>query len=195
MKRLLQIKHWKLFIILITLIFSNVLFSKFNLEIGSITSLHISTLIALIYIVILFLLVLNIGLFTNRITENPYKFSNGLIIFSTICCIIGYSELNLSRLYLNSKTTPTTLTFVLPLFTIFGIIYTFYNIPKSLKSIELGRKAVFKEYIIDSILLFALPIGIWFIQPRINKLNKVAENMNTKKTTTANNIRQSTCNQ
>lgn len=46
----------------------------------------------------------------------------------------------------------------------------FRNVSKSLKSMELGREAVAKEYILDAILLFLLPIGIWFIQPRVNRL-------------------------
>ncbi len=50
-------------------------------------------------------------------------------------------------------------------------IYICWFIAKSLKSIELKKEATVSEYIISLILLWMLvPIGIWFIQPRINKV-------------------------
>jgi hypothetical protein len=182
MQKLLQIKHWKLSTILIVPMILSA--NHLEFEFRSITSKEVSLVLALVYIVILFSLILNIGLFINKIPENPFQFRRGLVIFSTLCCILGYSELNFSRIYNELNYAPELFQFSMTLMTMFGIIITFYNIPKSLKSIELGREATFKEYIVDALLLFALPIGIWFIQPRVNRLFLVNEMTRKEQATT-----------
>jgi hypothetical protein len=59
--------------------------------------------------------------------------------------------------------------------TFFGIFYVFLTVAKSLKSIENEEHVTLDVYIIDALLLFAFPIGIWFIQPRLNKINAAIE--------------------
>jgi hypothetical protein len=54
-------------------------------------------------------------------------------------------------------------------------------VPKSLKSIESGLKATLKFYIIDAILMFMMPIGVWFIQPRLNRIDLVNIEINGHK--------------
>ncbi len=49
-------------------------------------------------------------------------------------------------------------------------LYMVWFISKSLKTIELKREALFSEYILTLLLLWMFPIGIWFIQPRINEV-------------------------
>ena len=51
-----------------------------------------------------------------------------------------------------------------------SIIYIFYSVPKLIKSTELKRNVMFKECILETFLLLMFPIGIWIIQPRINKI-------------------------
>jgi hypothetical protein len=41
---------------------------------------------------------------------------------------------------------------------------------KTLKSIELGRLAKFGDYVGEFFLLWFSPVGIWILQPRLNKL-------------------------
>jgi len=61
----------------------------------------------------------------------------------------------------------------LHLFAMFVFVYIPIIIVKELKSIEMQRDVVFKEYVKDFV-LFALffPIGVWWLQPRINKIFK-----------------------
>ena len=68
-----------------------------------------------------------------------------------------------------------SISLILTPLTAFGIIYSFKNVAQSLRSVETGDKARFKEYIIDAILIFCFPIGIWFIQPRLNRIYEVTE--------------------
>ncbi|SDD20433.1 hypothetical protein [Williamwhitmania taraxaci] len=105
-----------------------------------------------------------------------------------MCSMIGYAALNLERLTVEGMSFPNWIPMTLTPLVCFGIFYTFYNVPKSLKSLEIGRKAKLSEWIIDAILLFAFPIGIWFIQPRLNRIylvNEMIESENSN-TLTAN---------
>ena len=49
-------------------------------------------------------------------------------------------------------------------------IYIVYFAAKTLKTIELNKEFKFKELSRVFFLILFLPIGIWFIQPRINKI-------------------------
>lgn len=60
--------------------------------------------------------------------------------------------------------------FLLHFFSIFCIFYNVYFVAKTIKTAELQREAVFGEYIGEFFLILIFPIGIWFIQPRINRM-------------------------
>lgn len=58
-----------------------------------------------------------------------------------------------------------------------GIFYFIYAIiqfmsfpAKTLKSIELNKEAPLSDYFMDFMLFLFLPFGIWFLQPRFNKI-------------------------
>ncbi|MBN9296553.1 MAG: hypothetical protein J0I41_06050 [Filimonas sp.] len=55
-------------------------------------------------------------------------------------------------------------------FCIYCILYSFYFIAKCLKSIQYKRIASFKEYAGLFFLFWVLPVGIWILQPKINKI-------------------------
>ncbi len=148
----------------------NLIISITNFSIGNITSMFLGTVIGIVTLILYFIWVMIIGIKINHIPENSYHFRTGCLIFATLCNILGYSELNIERILPISDFIPNWLPPILTLFTFFGILYTFYNVPKSLKSIELGKEAHFSEYIILAILLFVFPIGLWFIQPKINRI-------------------------
>jgi len=60
--------------------------------------------------------------------------------------------------------------FPLHLFSMFCIFYCLYFCAKSLKAVELQRPVTFNDYAGEFFLIWLFPIGIWFIQPRINKM-------------------------
>jgi hypothetical protein len=66
----------------------------------------------------------------------------------------------------------STLLFAIPLQLVFmiGKFYCFYFAAKLIKSAETGTEARFEDFTKEFILLLFFPIGLWFIQPRINKL-------------------------
>lgn len=60
--------------------------------------------------------------------------------------------------------------FFMHMLTIFGIIYTMYFVAKTITSVEMKKESHFSDYIGDFFLIWFFPVGIWFIQPRINKI-------------------------
>lgn len=179
MENLIKLKHWQIFIILGTGFILNLVLSGIDFPIGKLTSSELSTMIGILTLILYFLWVLIIGLYLNNIPDNPYKFNKWILVSSIVFSIFGYSELYLQRLGNENYLMPEWISFLLTLLTFFGLFYTFYNVPKSLKSIELDKKSKFSDYIISAVLLFAFPIGVWFIQPRLNRIynaNKMTEN-------------------
>ncbi|WP_194778309.1 hypothetical protein [Pararhodonellum marinum] len=72
----------------------------------------------------------------------------------------------------------------IPFFYVFyAFLYSIAFPAKTLKSIELGKKASFAEYFADFFLIFFLPIGIWFLQPRINRVIKSGQLANKESRT------------
>ena len=181
MSKILNLKHWQVFALLCTPYIISIIFWQGNFSIGNITALEISVIAGVLSLILFFSWILSIGLLLNSIPDNPYRFKKWLLIFAVICCIIGYSELNLQRLNLANGNIPNPISALLTPLAFFGIIYTFYNVPKSLKSLESDKKAKFSEWIVDAFILFIFPIGIWIIQPRLNKIYAVNEMIENEK--------------
>ncbi len=56
------------------------------------------------------------------------------------------------------------------LFSMFCIFYLLYFVSKTIKTTELKRTVTFSDFIGEFFMIWFFPIGIWFIQPRINKI-------------------------
>jgi hypothetical protein len=68
-----------------------------------------------------------------------------------------------------------------PLFVLFGLVYSYYSLSKSLKSSQLKREVRFLDCILELVQLLFFPIGIWFIQPKLNSLNNELESQDKEK--------------
>lgn len=58
----------------------------------------------------------------------------------------------------------------LHLLSMFGIFYSMYFTAKTLKTVELQREVVFNDFAGEFFLLWFNFVGVWILQPRINKL-------------------------
>jgi len=70
--------------------------------------------------------------------------------------------------------------FTLQAFSVFGIFYSMYFAAKTLKTVELQREVKFSDFASEFFMFWFFPVGIWILQPRINKVNEentAAENM------------------
>jgi hypothetical protein len=170
MKKLFTVQHWKMFLILTGTIFLSIFISETNLKINDFGNVELSIFIRIFGIVIYFLWIMLLGLSLNNRKEAHYKFNKTLFILAVIFCLVGYSEMNIKTIYNDNYPIPITVSFLLTPLTFFGLVYTFYSISKTFKSVELQRDVSFSECILDAFLLFCFPVGIWFIQPKINKI-------------------------
>jgi hypothetical protein len=69
-------------------------------------------------------------------------------------------------------TPPTALLLLLPihLFMVFCSFYCMYFAARVIKTAEYQQQTRVNDYIAEIIMIWFFPIGIWFIQPKINKL-------------------------
>jgi hypothetical protein len=63
-----------------------------------------------------------------------------------------------------------SIVFPLHFFSMFCIFYCLYFVAKTLRTIELQRECSFSDFAGEFFLIWFYPIGIWIIQPRINKI-------------------------
>jgi hypothetical protein len=60
--------------------------------------------------------------------------------------------------------------FPLHILSMFGFLYSFYFVAKTFKTVELQREVAFSDFVGEFFLLLLFPIGVWIIQPKINKM-------------------------
>jgi len=58
----------------------------------------------------------------------------------------------------------------LHIFSMICVLYALYYDARTIRSIELKRPPEASEYLVEMILLWIWPIGIWILQPRINAI-------------------------
>lgn len=58
----------------------------------------------------------------------------------------------------------------LHLFSMFCVFYCMYHAAKTLKAAELQRKVTFGDFAGEFFLMWFFPVGVWILQPRINKI-------------------------
>lgn len=58
----------------------------------------------------------------------------------------------------------------LHLFSMFCIFYCLYFVSKTFKTVELQRETTFSDFAGEFFLIWFYPIGIWIVQPKINKM-------------------------
>ena len=60
--------------------------------------------------------------------------------------------------------------FMFHILSMFGIFYSLYFVAKTFKTVELQREVTFSDFAGEFFMIWFFPIGIWVIQPKINKM-------------------------
>ena len=83
---------------------------------------------------------------------------------------------------------PIFFLFIVPLhfFAMFCMFYCMYFTARTLKTVEYQCKTNVSDYIAEMILIWFYPIGIWFLQPNINRIISSPEDDNISKQQYAN---------
>ena len=59
---------------------------------------------------------------------------------------------------------------LLHLFAMFCIFYSLYFVAKTFKTVELQREVKFGDFAVEFFMIWFYPVGIWIVQPKINKM-------------------------
>ena len=180
MKLLLKLKHWQLFLILMVI---PILF-----QIGMFAAVFISNDPLMMFRLFPIVMILFMGIFfgwfyalgTHLHKKLPETVHMNLRLFK-ILLFIPVAYMSLFMVFMINMFSGIIgggepniaifiLIFPLHLFSMFCIFYCLYFNAKSLKSVELQKPVTFNDFAGEFFLIWFFPVGIWFLQPRINKL-------------------------
>lgn len=183
MRNFLTIKHWQLFSLLvgIPLIFDFILFGWIVSGNNPRFLLSISFIVVIVFMGIFFAWFYALG--TNLYNKLPASANMNLTRFKVFLIIPVLYILVLSvfmfgafmEVHLPDEapgSEPGYFAWIIPvhLFSMFCIFYCLYFIAKALKMVEWQRPVTFGDYAGEFFLIWFFPIGIWIIQPRLNRL-------------------------
>ncbi len=163
MRFILSFRHWQIFIIFIS--YELIIIGLFAItEINPL--LIIGTILISIIPLLLYPLLISISLFryiltSNENIKNEYK---SFIIFSILLVL---------TLVINESVADNNkmIKGLLSLITLY-LLFRFFQFPsRTINRIELKQNVRLWDYIIDSFQILFWPFFIWWIQPRINKIN------------------------
>ncbi len=185
--RFLKAKHWQVFLLIYSLPFIPFIIDEFIREL----TLEIIGYYWLFYVIFLFILTLvpillfflwnwsiTIGLKKKvpnfiHIEYRKFRFLVWLPsifycgIFISMIIYINILGLNVNDNYQN---TMVGISLFLILISFICILYVSYFTSKIIKTVELQKKVDFSYFTNEFFAICLFPFGIWFIQPKINKL-------------------------
>lgn len=137
----------------------------------------------LVIIAFLFAWQWSVAIGLNRIIPVEHKLKTGLfkfsmifpLIYMTLLMTLGFYFFTYQIQNLIASNTPPEFTwalFILPFhfLSVFCMFYNIYFVAKSIKTAEAQRSVTIGDFILEAVFVWFLPIGIWFLQPRINKM-------------------------
>lgn len=181
MKKLLTLKHWQLFCLLVVLPFVlQLIFLGIVL-----ISMDTKWLFTLFPLVILLCMAVFFGWMYTLGTQLVKKLPPGVrmnvglfrillaipVIYTTaIAVMIGF--LPAMPALVSDEETMNVAEVIVPLhlLSMFCMFYILYFNTKAFRSAELRRKVSFSDFMGEFFLFWFFPVGIWLLQPRISKL-------------------------
>jgi len=166
----LRAKHWQLFVPLVTgpllfLVFGN----RYNLS-----------LLAALSLVCYLTWLWAAGLFLTAAARPALRLKFGLFWFDFSCFMLysltAVSLLDKKLSLPDSLLGALAIAFIpLHFLTMFCVFHILYFVSKSLLLVETDGPVSFRDYAGAFFLIWFLPLGIWTIQPRINRLYRAAQ--------------------
>ncbi len=160
MTLLLKLKHWQIFLLL----FFSAFITNFTWVGYELLNALLNLLGVLLYMFWYFVIGLELSDELPRKVELPKT----LFIINGFVLII--SAIVLSMFFGGSFESNGLIAFIWIAYLMYAMIQFFFYPGKALKSIELKREAGVGEYYGYLLLMIFWPIGIWWIQPKLNKL-------------------------
>ena len=161
MSSVLTAKHWQIFLFLIfAIVISNFTIEGQPLLTGIIKSIGL-------LIIISWPLVLGIELY--RYLPERIEMGNTLFIINGMFILLSITAIMVISNGQGMKFSGSGLMALPVFYFMFAYLHMQFFPGKILKSIESGRTASFVDYVGYGVLIWIWPLGIWFIQPKINK--------------------------
>jgi len=111
----------------------------------------------------------SLGLFLNSIVQSALRLKVGPFRFALIYPAL-YVFAFMAVFFQSAKPVLFAIIFPFHLLAMFCMFYLLYFASKSLVLAETGKPASFSDYAGPFFLIWFYPIGVWFIQPRVNRL-------------------------
>lgn len=158
MKRILQAKHWQIFLLLtVGLIIGNI-----NID----NNPTLNVILKLTGLMTYMFYPFAVGIELQAHLPKEIKLNSNLFLFNSFIWFLFYAA---TMILTDGEGYTFTGIKALPFFYALYAFVHFLSFPvKTLKSIEMYKKAKYGNYLGDFLLMIFLPIGIWFLQPRIN---------------------------
>jgi len=189
-QKFLQAKHWQLFTLTVGIpLLFQIYFISSMVSAGDDfdEAIFMRFVVFILIISILFILVyygwlwsVGVGL-QEKLPQDlkmNVKFFKWAIIFPLIYMVLIFGGLGLAlgtglddiEQNLGSLNSAFVIIVPIHLFSVFCSFYQLYFVSKTIKTVEKQRPVSFGEYIREFFLIWLYPIGIWFIQPKVNEL-------------------------
>lgn len=170
----LRAKHWQIFVLFVGYeVVSNLItlpaFAGADSAQGFGRLMLINGIVTVPFLLFLLAWFWSMGSFLNSIVKPSLKLNADFFGFSLL-----YPPLYVLVFFLTiMKASPSPfVALILPfhLFAMFCLLYNLYFISKNLVQAETGKSVSFYDYAGPFFLIWFFPIGVWFTQPRINRL-------------------------
>jgi hypothetical protein len=101
----------------------------------------------------------------------PIVYITLILIFVSFILTLNFTNVGPSN-FSYRFVIPFLLIIPLHFFAMFCIFYCLYFVAKTFKTVELQRAVTFNDFVAEFFLIWFFPIGVWIIQPKINKMIK-----------------------
>ncbi len=182
-ERFLKMKAWLLFLLSFGSFFVVYLLFFTTIPVvairGEVSNLFIIPFVILgsifLFTVLLWFWSVGVGLQkrVNKEIRSETKFFK-IIFFITLFCFIFLFMFSLSLFYIPAITEilikSRMLFYFFKILFYPSILYLIYFVAKTFKTVELNRRVSFSDFAGDFFLVLFFPVGVWIIQPKINKM-------------------------
>ena len=163
----LHAKHWQIFILLLAA------------PLYVLSGNRFLYLLAVLTEFIYFGWLWSVGSFLARITNQGINLKIGLFRSVLVCMALWFCSAIV--IFQNKIAFPSLFLKIVALFFIplnlaasIGLFYVLYFVSKKLVFVESGNPASIRDYAGTFVLVWFFPLGVWFVQPRINRLYELA---------------------
>lgn len=175
-EKFLEAKHWQIFMVTFGLPFliQIVLIPMTIMGNDPMIMMKIFPIIMILFIGGFFGWFWSISIGLQQVIPEEYRLNVGKFkIFLLIPAVYMILFLGFFTTSFNSGgPNPGIFAIIVPfhLFSMFCIFYCLYFVAKTFKTAELQRKVTFSDFAGEFFMIWFFPIGIWIIQPKINKM-------------------------